>query len=828
MSAYRAFVSHAAGDPVADALVHGMQTLVRPRRGQPALGMFRESAVDDAAPPSAAAQAALDGAEWFVLLASPASAASDRVGAEIRRWVAGKGADRLLVVVTAGTWRWDSAAADVDLAASSAAHPALGGVFGSEPRHMDLSWARGEDDLTVRNARFGEAVAEIVAPMHGLTKDEIVGEDVRAQRRTVRRIRQTATALAALTVLALAGTGVATAAAAVAQTQRERAVAERERAEEQARLSDSRRLAALSGQLQSEDGALSRLLAIHAWDLAPTAEAETALRAAAQVTDGWTASAGDVDVEARLIGHEDRPATAAFSPDGRLVATTDQWGTLRIWQVGTLASPVVVPDVFARSLAFSADGRTIGAAATASVRFYDVETGTVTTTATRAGAIAPYGPSGFVGGGEDGVMLLDATGTEGLRAATGSPVESVGASADGEVVVASTAVGDVIRFDSDLTELSRWRYTRTATWGVDVRPWALAVSPDGSSVVLPPDGREVLGPSTADGPHDSRDGAIAGVYDAVDGSVVAPVTAPHAYMPLPARSAVYVDADTVVAVSSGGLEYGPSLGTSDDTDLSAVPLPPLADIVRASPDGTLLLVAGNDVTATVVRLDTAADDAADADRAVVDAACRLAGRNLSEAEWETYIPDRPYAAGCEGFDAPHVPSAALASPYPSSGWQPPAQAGDSATPGPSPEPTAPDGSDGPSGEFVLNDIDLANSTFDVGCLLEGPAPLVDGVATGSGDFGTTLRLEEVVRLPMDGDDVDDTVVTLWCTDLRALNVSVVVVDGTSTGTIRTIGDPIQILNGEVVSIEPGRVTTDEPRGDGRLTWTLQGGAWVAG
>src|SRR5262249_26516197 len=94
----------------------------------------------------------------------------------------------------------------IDWAASSALPPGLAGVLPGEPRWIDLRWARGEADLTLRNPRFRDAVGELAAPLHGRPKDELLGEDVRQHRRTVRIARG---GVAALTLLAAASTAAA-------------------------------------------------------------------------------------------------------------------------------------------------------------------------------------------------------------------------------------------------------------------------------------------------------------------------------------------------------------------------------------------------------------------------------------------------------------------------------------------------------------------------------------------------------------------------------------------------------------------------------------------
>lgn len=357
--------SQAADGQFGAELQRAVERLARSWRRRRALRVFRDLTGLTASPVLwGSIVEAMDGAGWFVLLASPTAAESEWVGREIEHWVATKGTERLLVVVTDGTWAWDADRGDLDLARSSAAHPALQGVFRAEPRHMDLSWARTEDDLTLRNARFHEAVAELVAPMHGLTKDELVGEDVRQQRRTMRLVRGVVALLTVLTLAATGATGIAVASARDADRQRALAEEERQRAEEQARQSDSRRLAALSLDLQSQDGALSQLLAVQAYAVAPTDQARTALASAAtyEGSEFVVPSTDGGRVHARLVGHEGRPVAASFAPDGALVATLDQRGTARLWDVDEPSSPTTISGTTGTDVAVSGSGETVAVA----------------------------------------------------------------------------------------------------------------------------------------------------------------------------------------------------------------------------------------------------------------------------------------------------------------------------------------------------------------------------------------------------------------------------------------------------------------------------------
>src|SRR5579864_763939 len=163
--AYDGFISysHAADGRLAPALGRGLEQMAKRWNSRRALRVFRDETGLSTNPHLwSAIERALDESAWFLLLASPEAAASEWVNKEVEHWLAAKSVERLLPVVTDGTWEWDPRARCFT-EASSAVPPALREAVRDEPRHLDLRWARGQDDLDLRNSRFRAAVADLAA-----------------------------------------------------------------------------------------------------------------------------------------------------------------------------------------------------------------------------------------------------------------------------------------------------------------------------------------------------------------------------------------------------------------------------------------------------------------------------------------------------------------------------------------------------------------------------------------------------------------------------------------------------------------------------------------
>jgi WD40 repeat protein len=274
-SAYDAFLSYAHSDAeLVEVVQRTLRVLGKPWYRRAALRVFSDQTGLSANPGLwASITAALDRSEWFVLLASPAAASSPWVDAEIKYWLEHRDRSRLLAVVTEGDWTWSRERDDFDVEGSTAVPAALLGVFDEEPRHIDLRWTRHEAELSPRVPRLRDQVAEIAAPMHGLSKEDLIGDDLRQHRRTRRTARAAVAALVALLL-------VATVAAVDAVHNAHRAQVNEGRARRARVESDFQRLVAQARDLRRSRVDLALLLAVEARHERDVPETRGAIQAA--------------------------------------------------------------------------------------------------------------------------------------------------------------------------------------------------------------------------------------------------------------------------------------------------------------------------------------------------------------------------------------------------------------------------------------------------------------------------------------------------------------------------------------------------------------------
>ena len=356
---YKAFVSysHAADAKLAAALQSALQQFAKPWYRLRAMRLFRDVTTMAANPALwSAIERALNSSEYFVLLASPAAAASPWVQREVEHWLGVRSAHELLIVVTDGDVHWSAEAGDFDWARTNALPRTLERAFGQEPLYVDLRPIKASGDAPYRSAAFRSAVADLAAALTGRSKDEVIGEDVRQHRRT----KQVSWA-AGLSLFVL--TGLAVSAAWTASVQRDRALREQQ-------VALARRLAAqaeLVRQRRPDLLPVSVLLALESLRIAPSDEARESLRAAATL----------LPTPGRELGHDGPVTFVAASMDGTRVLTTTS-DTARVWSTDGSRLIRSVELKNATGTVLSPDGQLLAAAGFDGLRLIDVATGDVT------------------------------------------------------------------------------------------------------------------------------------------------------------------------------------------------------------------------------------------------------------------------------------------------------------------------------------------------------------------------------------------------------------------------------------------------------------------
>jgi WD40 repeat protein len=250
------------------------------------------------------------------------------------------------------------------------------------------------------------------------------------------------------------------------------AVTQRGEARDQARLAQSRELAASALSVVAEDPELALLLALEGAETEATPQAESALREALISSRVRTVAAD----------HEGPITQTAFGPEGRLIVTASDDGTARLFVAMTgEAVAVLNHDGPVTSASFAPDGaRVVTASADGAVRVWSVPSGTL---------LATYRHDGPVEGAlldSEGAQVLSwsADGTARLWAPAGdtlifshrAPVLSAALAPGGTLVATAGEDGTARVFDARTGDLLHVLDHEKPVTGI-------AFSPDGALVI---------------------------------------------------------------------------------------------------------------------------------------------------------------------------------------------------------------------------------------------------------------------------------------------------------------------------------------------------------
>lgn len=149
--------------------------------------------------------AALDGSNYLILLASPEAAASTWVRDELTIWCAELGrAERLIIVLTAGEIAVDESGRAIDWPRTSALPRLLENFIPGLPLWVDATRLVHAEDCRLDNPQYYAAVASIAAALEGVEPNVLIGKEWQVRRKALRA------AWGAAAIFALLAAGLAT------------------------------------------------------------------------------------------------------------------------------------------------------------------------------------------------------------------------------------------------------------------------------------------------------------------------------------------------------------------------------------------------------------------------------------------------------------------------------------------------------------------------------------------------------------------------------------------------------------------------------------------
>ncbi len=363
--------SHSADGKLGPALERGLEKLAKPLLRRRVLDVFLDETSLTASPglwPGIVQH--LSGSQWFLLIASPASAQSVWCNKEILWWLENRSPERMLILLTEGEIVWDDNVKDFDWSRTTALSSSLSKRFADEPLYVDARWTRDRGDLSLANPRFRDVVVDIAAPLRGMRKDELDSADLRQLRRNRMFVRAGVIAIAIAGLIAVWQAIVANQQRKIAESERDKATTARLEAERQ-RDAALARLLAIRAEAAPSD--LAILLAVESLNRTRFVETDTLLRRLIQTRPRTRAS-----VRIPNAKSSDSFPIWTFGPKGTYFVAGGTTETVTVWQSATLKEVARFRQPHSTTAAFSPDESLLAVADTSKKRvvLYSVADGT--------------------------------------------------------------------------------------------------------------------------------------------------------------------------------------------------------------------------------------------------------------------------------------------------------------------------------------------------------------------------------------------------------------------------------------------------------------------